>query len=73
MAVDRPRTAEAFAQEILDAVNSLETLPERGRPAGRGLRELTFVRPCIIRYRYDAEGDAVTIMAVWHGARERGR
>ncbi|MBX3482426.1 type II toxin-antitoxin system RelE/ParE family toxin [Phenylobacterium sp.] len=69
IAADRPRAADAFAQAILDAGNSLETLPERGRPAAGGLRELTFVRPCIISYRYEPTIDRVTIVAVWHGAR----
>lgn len=69
IAADRPRAADAYAQAILDAGDSLETLPERGRPVGEGLRELTFVRPCILRYHYDAGKDAVMIIAVWHGAR----
>lgn len=70
IAADRPRVAEAFAQAILDAGDSLGTLPERGRPVDEGLRELTSVRPCIIRYHYDASRDAVMIMAVWRARLE---
>ena len=71
IATDRPRAAYDFAQAVLDAGDSHERLPERGRPVEQGLRELTFVHPCIIRYIYDAGAGVVTIMAVWHGARNR--
>ena len=69
IAADKPLAAEAFAEAILNAGNSLEMLPERGRRTEHDWRELTVVRPIVIRYRYDVTDDLVTIIAVWHGAR----
>jgi toxin ParE1/3/4 len=42
------RAAEDLAQELVDAGDSLENFPQRGRPVpGTNLREWTLVYPCI--------------------------
>ena len=48
---------------------SLIDFPDRGRPVGNGRRELTIVRPYLIRYV--VVGGAVRILSVRHAARRR--
>ena len=52
------------------AGDSLGALPERGRPASGGLRELAVIYPYIIRYQ--ARADAVRIVRIKHGAQRPG-
>jgi toxin ParE1/3/4 len=62
------RAAEDLAQELVDAGDSLENFPQRGRPVpGTNLREWTLVYPYIIRYRI--AGDDVRILRMRHGMR----
>jgi plasmid stabilization system protein ParE len=70
IAQDNPVAAGQVAGKIMRAADRLKTFPHRGRP-GRlaGTRELTVVYPYLIVYRVSAEGD-VTILRVWHGARD---
>ncbi|HEX7884578.1 MAG TPA: type II toxin-antitoxin system RelE/ParE family toxin [Phenylobacterium sp.] len=70
IAADKPRAAEAFARTLFEAGDSLQRLPRRGRPAPNATRELTAVWPYIIRYDFDEARDLVTIITIWHGARE---
>jgi len=60
-----PQAARTMAEAIMEAAESLVEFPNRGRlvPKTR-VRELTFVRPYVIRYRVD--GERVTIMRVRH-------
>lgn len=71
IAEENPIAARRIGRELLLAGDSLVVFPRRGR-RGRvpGTRELAAVRPYIIVYRIEAE-DVVTIIRVWHGARER--
>jgi toxin ParE1/3/4 len=63
-----PYAARDMAERIIEAADSLATLPHRGRLVpGSQLRESTIARPYIIRYRVDA--DRVIILRVRHGAR----
>ena len=48
--------------------DSLAEFPERGRDAGNGLREMTTVRPYVLRYRVETE--RVVILRVRHSAGE---
>jgi plasmid stabilization system protein ParE len=64
-----PRAAQAVAAALIGAGDSLAILPDRGRPVGDGLRELTTVWPYVIRYEID--GDEVRILRVRHGMRSR--
>jgi toxin ParE1/3/4 len=64
-----PSAAAKLADELFSAGDSLETLPNRGRPVpGTALRELTVVYPYIIRYRI--ADDHVRILRVRHGRRQ---
>lgn len=62
-----PLAAQRVAARLLSAAEALANLPERGRPIGGGRRELTLIRPYLIRYRVD--GESVIITEIRHGAR----
>ena len=56
--------------QLLAACDRLEYLPERGRPGlAPGTREITSIWPYVIVYRIGL--NAVEIIRVWHGARDR--
>jgi plasmid stabilization system protein ParE len=64
--------AAQHATAVLEnAMQSLATFPERGRPVGdSGLREVVvpFGRSAyIVRYGYLAQSDEVVIVRIWHG------
>ncbi|MCF8506467.1 MAG: type II toxin-antitoxin system RelE/ParE family toxin [Caulobacter sp.] len=67
IAKDNPHAARRTFLKLLAASDSLAILPARGRPIGSGRRELTHVRPYLIRYRVKAE--VVRILEVRHAAR----
>jgi toxin ParE1/3/4 len=63
-----PYAAREMAARILAAGDSLTNFPYRGRAVPNSdLREMTLVRPYIIRYRI--ERDYVYILRVRHSAR----
>jgi len=62
-----PKAAARFFIRLKAAGDSPALFAERGRPSGRGTRELTLVKPYIIRYRV-AE-DRVYVVTVRHAAR----
>jgi addiction module RelE/StbE family toxin len=66
---DKPTAAVTVARKLFDAANSLESLPNRGRPGrASGTRELVISSlPFIIVY--EVSGDAVHILHIQHGAR----
>ena len=70
--VDSPSAAVRLATALVVAAQSLSTLPDRGRPIRDGMRELTHIRPYVIRYRHDRERGFVEIVTVWHAARDLG-
>jgi addiction module RelE/StbE family toxin len=63
-----PPAAQRLAARLVQAAESLMDFPERGRRVTSRIRELTIVRPYIIRYRVD-EG-RVVILRIRHGARQ---
>lgn len=67
---DSPAAAERVALSLVVAADGLAVLPDRGRPIGGDMRELTQIRPYIIRYRHDQNAALVEILTVWHGARQ---
>jgi len=71
IASDNPAAAKRVGREILLAGDSLEIFPRRGRP-GRlsGTRELVVMPPYLIVYRVTPSNE-VTILRVWHAARDR--
>ena len=67
--------AQRAATALIDAIQSLEVFPDRGRASGiPGIRELIvpFGRSAyIVRYFRSSRFDAVTILRVWHGREDR--
>ena len=62
-----PLAAQRMAIKLIGASESLSTFPDRGRSSLGATRELTIIRPYIIRYR--TEADAVFILRIRHTAR----
>jgi plasmid stabilization system protein ParE len=62
-----PAAAQNLARRIIELADSLAEFSERGRIAGDGCREMTIVRPYILRYR--AIADRVYILRIRHSAR----
>ena len=62
-----PAAASDIAARLIEAGNSLQRVPDRGRAAGDGLREWTLVHPYVIRY--EIVGLEVHILGVRHGRR----
>ena len=62
-----PAAASRLDIQFADVAESLATFPERGRPIGRGRREVLVARPYLIRYV--VVGEEVRIISVRHGAR----
>lgn len=60
--------ADRLADKLFRAGNALDQKPDRGRPIAGDRRELTHVRPYLIRYRVRA--GTVEILAVRHQARK---
>lgn len=63
-----PAAAGLLGERLIAVADSLAEFPERGRDAGNGLREMTTVRPYVLRYRVEPE--RVVILRVRHSARE---
>jgi plasmid stabilization system protein ParE len=53
---------------LIAFADSLAEFPHRGRTAEDGRREMTIVRPYVLRYR--VEGETVVILRIRHGARD---
>jgi plasmid stabilization system protein ParE len=66
-----PAAAQRLGRRLIELANSLAEFPHRGRDAGNGRREMTVVRPYVLRYR--VEGDDVLILRIRHGARDEMR
>lgn len=62
-----PAAASRMAAALMGAANGLTTFPDRGRPVRPGVRELTTVRPYVIRYAVLAE--EVRVTGIRHTAR----
>lgn len=63
-----PLAAQRFAARLISAVESLAEQPDRGRPVGRGIRELLAVPPYLVRYRI-LDG-AVQVIRIRHGGQQ---
>jgi addiction module RelE/StbE family toxin len=59
--------AERVAQRLIDAGESLNTFPSRGRPRESDVRTLSIVPPYLILYR--VIGGEVLILGIRHGRR----
>jgi plasmid stabilization system protein ParE len=69
-----PSAAARAILTITQAVRRLDQFPNRGRPAPDGARELIVPfgsSEYIVRYRYVAANDQVTVFRVWHRRENR--
>ena len=70
-----PPSALRAAAAVDEAIQSLETFPERGRPTSiAGVRELIvpFGRSAyVLRYALLREADEIAILRIWHGREVR--
>jgi toxin ParE1/3/4 len=70
-----PTAATRAAKTLIEAVQSLAVLPERGRPSGTpNMRELIvpFGRSAyVLRYSYSADVDELVVHRIWHGREAR--
>lgn len=64
-----PDAATRLVGRLISACVSLEDFPDRGRPAGDGVRELPSIRPYVIQY--EVCGDTVRILRIKHGSQRR--
>jgi plasmid stabilization system protein ParE len=70
-----PDAAQRAVSVLADAVDSLATMPDRGRPSGiPAVRELIvpFGRSAyVIRYGHFVDEDSVVVLRIWHGREQR--
>jgi addiction module RelE/StbE family toxin len=62
-----PAAAARFFIRLRSAADSLAEFAERGRTSIHGTRELTLVRPYLIRYQI--RGDRIEVVTIRHAAR----
>jgi plasmid stabilization system protein ParE len=74
IAADNPHAARAVTDRIVASIGRLVQFPEMGRTGTVvGTREWVIPRlPYIAVYRTAPDRDAVIIVGVFHGARDRG-
>ena len=75
LAQKNPLAAQRAINALLEAMQSLEVFPERGRPTDApGIREL-LVRfgssSYVIRYEYSRDTDTLIVLRMWHGREDR--
>jgi plasmid stabilization system protein ParE len=75
LADKNPGAADRVAAALIAAVQSLDILPERGRPLGtQNVRELIvpFGRAgYVLRYAYREQADEVIVLRIWHSREMR--
>ena len=74
--VDRnPDAAQRAAASLIQAIQSLDMFPDRGRPTGtKGVRELVIPfghSAYVMRYAHLAEVEEIIILRIWHGREAR--
>jgi plasmid stabilization system protein ParE len=75
LADKNPTAANRVAATLIEAVQSLDIFPERGRPSGApNVRELIvpFGRAgYVLRYAYWRQTDEVVVLRIWHSREAR--
>jgi plasmid stabilization system protein ParE len=75
LADENPATAQRAVTALSVAIQSLDALPDRGRPSSLpGARELIvpFGRSAyVLRYVHNAARNEVVILRIWHGREAR--
>jgi len=75
---DSPQNAASVAQELINAIDSLELLPHRFKihlhrnDPSKTVRSMP-VPPFIVYYRVDNLRHSVRILSIYHGARQQPR
>jgi plasmid stabilization system protein ParE len=76
LATSNPAASQRVVTDLSRAIQSLQTLADRGRPSAvSGARELIvpFGRSAyILRYVHDVLRGEVIILRIWHGREARG-
>lgn len=66
-----PSAADRAVATLIAAIQSLDNMPERGRPSGpANLRELIVPfgqSNYVVRYAHRAEAAEIVILRLWHG------
>jgi plasmid stabilization system protein ParE len=62
-----PGAARRLARRLVEHTESLDTMPDRGRPLRPGVRDLTGIPPYLVRYA--VTDDVVRILSIRHSAR----
>jgi plasmid stabilization system protein ParE len=75
---DSPANAAAMVETILDAMESLATMPRRCKRVGQSRQHRSpvhalLVRPYVVYYRIDESPGAVQILHIRHGRRRQPR
>ena len=60
-----PQAADSYADRLVRLGESLTELPDRGRPAADGTREMATVAPYVLSYRADRR--EIAILSIRHG------
>lgn len=63
-----PLAAQRFTARLIGVVESLADQPNRGRPLGDNVRELTVVRPYLVLY--EVKAGSVHVLHIRHGAQQ---
>ena len=75
LAHKNPDAAQRAAASLIQAIQSLDMFPDRGRPTGiEGVRELIVPfgsSAYVLRYAYLADVDEVVVLRIWHGREQR--
>lgn len=75
LADKNPDAAQRAAASLIQAIQSLDMFPDRGRPTRTaGVRELIVPfgnSAYVLRYAYLADVDEVIVLRIWHGREQR--
>jgi plasmid stabilization system protein ParE len=75
LANKNPDAAQRAASSLVDAVQSLDTFPDRGRPTVfEGVRELIVPfgsSAYVLRYAHLPDTNEVLVLRIWHGREQR--
>jgi toxin ParE1/3/4 len=69
IAQDNPEAADALVAGLMDRAEILARFPQAGR-VHSGMRRIMALPPTPFSLIYRAYPDRITILAVWHGARQ---
>ena len=75
LADKNPDAAQRAATSLIQAIQSLDMFPDRGRPTGiDDVRELIVPfgnSAYVLRYVHLADTDEIVVLRIWHGREQR--